>query len=365
MFNNTFSGKTVVITGHTGFKGSWLSMWLMKLGARVVGISSGIPSDPSHYEVSGLKQQLGGLFTDIRDLESLVEIFQKEKPDYVFHLAAQAIVSESYRAPVDTFSTNVLGTVNVLEAIRVTMDRCVAIVITSDKCYENVEWVWGYRETDRLGGKDIYSGSKGAAELAISSYINSFFNRRSGIRVGICRAGNVIGGGDWARDRIVVDCIRSWSRGEKVKIRNPDATRPWQHVLEPLSGYLLLAKSLTESGQLHGEAFNFGPENCESVPVVQLLHDLALEWGFNDPTESYEVTGETHFKEAGLLRLNCDKALFHLGWRPNLEYSEMVRFVGEWYREFYMRKDSTACLSRQQISQYEELGKARKRVWVQ
>ncbi len=158
MFNNTFSGKTVIITGHTGFKGSWLSMWLMKLGARVVGISSGIPTDPSHYEVSGLRQQLGGLFADIRNLESLVEVFQKEKPDYVFHLAAQAIVSESYRAPVDTFSTNVLGTVNVLEAIRIAMDCCVAIVITSDKCYDNVEWVWGYRETDRLGGKDIYSG---------------------------------------------------------------------------------------------------------------------------------------------------------------------------------------------------------------
>ena len=250
LFDNVFDKKKVIVTGHTGFKGSWLSTWLIELGADVHGISKDIPTNPSLFKELKLEEKLAHHVVDIRDCEKLSSLIQDIRPDFLFHLAAQPIVSTSYYEPAETISTNVIGTMNVLEALRGLENNCNAIIITSDKAYDNVEQVWGYKENDRMGGKDIYSGSKGAAELITKSYFHSYFSKNSNIQLAIGRAGNVIGGGDWARDRIVVDCMLSWALGEKVSIRNPEATRPWQHVLEPISGYLLTfsSKSLRTKG---------------------------------------------------------------------------------------------------------------------
>ena len=232
MFQNIYKNKKVLVTGHTGFKGSWLSVWLLKLGAHVVGIAKDIPTHPSMFEALGLEKRLTHYQADIRDLATMTQIIGNEKPDFVFHLAAQAIVSTSYKDPIETISSNVMGTANILEALRSSNHTCTAVIITSDKAYDNVEQVWGYKEDDKMGGKDVYSGSKGAAELVIKSYFNSFFKSSTcNVKLAIARAGNVIGGGDWAKDRIVVDCMVAWSKGEKVEIRSPQATRPWQHVL--------------------------------------------------------------------------------------------------------------------------------------
>ena len=248
-----FKKSTVLVTGHTGFKGTWLSIWLKQLGAIVHGVSFDIPSNPSHFTMANLSSQIVDHRLDIRDSESLEALIQEIQPDFVFHLAAQALVRPSYENPLETISINALGTANLLNALRSLKKSVVAIMITSDKAYDNLEWVWGYRETDRLGGKDPYSASKGMAELVIRTYVESFFNSSdSNIRVGITRAGNVIGGGDWALDRIVPDCMRAWSLNKTVDIRSPQATRPWQHVLEPLSGYLALASELEKNKQFHG-----------------------------------------------------------------------------------------------------------------
>lgn len=362
---SSYAGKTVLITGHTGFKGSWLTAWLLKLGARVVGISKGIPTAPSVFEVLGLAEHITHHIADVRDLPHLKAIVADEKPDFVIHLAAQAIVSLSYADPIETISTNTIGTMNVLESLRELDKPCVAVMITSDKCYDNVEWEWGYRETDRLGGRDVYSGSKGAAELVIRCYTDSFFrSENSKLRIGIGRAGNVIGGGDWARDRIVADCARAWSKQEAVEIRSPKATRPWQHVLEPLSGYLTLGAALAESGKLHGEAFNFGPRAEQNRTVLDLLQNLAEHWGYVDSAKAVRVTANIPFHEAGLLKLNCDKALFHLKWEPNLVYDETVSFVSNWYVGYYKEKEDMYALTCHQIDAYEALARARGRIWA-
>jgi len=269
---NIFKGKTILITGHTGFKGSWLSMWLAHLGAKIIGVSIDIPSVPSNFSASSIRDVVEDHRIDVRDSKAMKSLVEKVQPDFVFHLAAQALVRPSYENPLETIATNVLGTANVLDALRSLNKKVVAIMITSDKAYDNVEWVWGYRETDRLGGKDPYSASKGMAELAIRTYVESFFNKpNSNVRLGIARAGNVIGGGDWAIDRIVPDCMQAWSSGRVVDIRSPQATRPWQHVLEPLSGYLTLADSLAQSDVKHGEAYNFGPSADVNYPVSELM----------------------------------------------------------------------------------------------
>jgi CDP-glucose 4,6-dehydratase len=283
----------------------------------------------------------------------------------VFHLAAQAIVSVSYADPVETITTNAIGTMNILEALRKADHPCVAVMITSDKCYDNVEWVWGYRETDPVGGKDVYSGSKGAAELIIKSYLHSFFQDKSNpVRLGIGRAGNVIGGGDWAKDRIVVDCMRAWSEGRIVEIRSPSATRPWQHVLEPLSGYLSLGMALAKVDTLHGEAFNFGPRAEQNRTVVELLGDLGKYWNFARAEDAYKITGNIPFHEAGLLKLSCDKALFHLKWEPNLDYAETIKTVSEWYYTYYREKKDMYAYTLDQISGYERIASERNRVWT-
>ena len=283
----------------------------------------------------------------------------------MFHLAAQAIVSTSYESPVDTISINILGMVNVLEALRLTNHPCVAVIITSDKCYENVEWPWGYRETDHLGGNDIYSGSKGAAEIIFHSYFHSFF-KVSGcnLRLASARAGNVIGGGDWARDRIVADCMRNWSNNRAVEIRSPKATRPWQHVLEPLSGYLSLGAALYSSNKLGGESFNFGPRAEQNRTVLELLTDLSNYWNFDDPIKAYNVTADNAFHEAGLLKLNCDKALFELKWQSNLSYQDCVRFVSEWYYNYYRKDIDVFQMTLDQINLYELMARDKELIWA-
>lgn len=363
MFNNIFKEKKIIVTGHTGFKGSWLSMWLYKLGANVVGVSNDVPTTPSLFEVANLTQHIRDIRLDIRDFELLKKLFIDEKPDFVFHLAAQPIVSLSYSDPLGTFSTNLMGTAHVLEALRFLTNNCITVIVTSDKCYDNVEWEWGYKETDHLGGKDIYSGSKGGAELIFKSYFHSFLKKMPNHRIATARAGNVIGGGDWAADRIVPDCMRAWNRGESVEIRSPNATRPWQHVLEPLSGYLNLAQQLKENGVLNGRSFNFGPKSEYSHTVERLLKDLSLRWNFEHPDDAYKVTDDIKFQEAGLLKLNCDMALFYLKWLPTLNYDQLIDFTGSWYFEYYSGNTDLLKLSLDQIHEYERVASSKFITW--
>jgi CDP-glucose 4,6-dehydratase len=365
-FGGCYRAQDVVVTGHMGFKGGWLSLWLHHLGARVHGYSREVPSRPSLFEMTRLDEIVDHHVGDVRDLESVRRLLHLTRPRFVFHLAAQPIVALSYTDPVETISTNIMGTTIVLEALRSVTWPCVAIMITSDKCYDNVEWPWGYRETDRLGGKDVYSGSKAAAELVIRSYTHSFF-ATSGhpVRLAVGRAGNVIGGGDWAAERIVVDCIRAWTRQQPVQLRSPAATRPWQHVLEPLSGYLALGQALAESPAYNGETFNFGPLAEQSRTVVELLEDLALLWGLPSGHAAYEIVAHVPFAEAGLLRLNCDKALLALRWTPTLGYREYVTMTGEWYRRVLREQADARALSLAQIVEYESLAAARGLRWRQ
>ena len=353
---NIYKNKKVLVTGHTGFKGSWLITWLLKLGANVIGISKDIPTNPSMFEELDLEKDITHYIEDIRNLDKIIEIIEAEKPDFLFHLAAQPIVSTSYENPIETITSNVIGTTNILEALRLINHKCTAIIITSDKAYDNVEWVWGYKETDALGGKDIYSGSKGAAELVIKSYYHSFFkNKDSNIKLAVGRAGNVIGGGDWAKDRIVVDCMKNWSEGKKVEIRSPKATRPWQHVLEPLSGYLTLGAKLYEDESFNGEAFNFGPRAEQNRTVIELLEDLSKYWNFDSVDEAYTITDNIPFHEAGLLKLNCDKALFYLKWQATLAYKDTIRFTSEWYYDYYVNRKNMLDKTLSQINEYENL----------
>jgi CDP-glucose 4,6-dehydratase len=350
-----FSGKKVLITGHTGFKGSWLSLWLNQKGAKLYGISKDIPTNPSLFESLCLEQEMEHILLDVRDLPSLKSEVKRIEPDFIFHLAAQPIVSLSYEDPLETLTTNAIGTANVLEAVRGLQNKCVVICITSDKCYENVEWVWGYKETDMLGGKDIYSGSKAAAEIIIHSYYHSFIKKMPNIKMASVRAGNVIGGGDWATDRIVPDCMRSWSAGGKVEIRNPGATRPWQHVLEPLSGYLAIASELWNGGEFNGESYNFGPPSQNNITVMELLKKLGTSWDLHNSEDIYIQTGELKFHEAGLLQLNCDKALYDFKWQPTLSIEELIQFTGDWYYMYYHKQEDVIDFTKNQILSYEKM----------
>jgi len=358
MDTNMFKNKSILITGHTGFKGSWLSAWLSKLGAKVIGLSDRVPTEPAHYNL--IKDNLeSDLRIDVKDAESIFSIINEIQPSFLFHLAAQPIVLESYKNPLNTFNTNVMGTGNVLDALRRSNHKCTAIMITSDKCYDNVEWTYGYRETDRLGGKDPYSGSKGAAELVIHSYVESFFKKpESNISVGIGRAGNVIGGGDWAPYRIVPDCVQSWSQNKKPEIRNPFSTRPWQHVLEPLSGYITLAIALSQNEKLNGEAFNFGPPSYQNHTVKELVDEIITHWEGAEWVNKSQDNSTP--QEASLLKLNCDKALHSLWWQATLNFKETAKWTGDWYRTFY-EKGSVAAnqLTKKQIQDYMAIAKER------
>jgi CDP-glucose 4,6-dehydratase len=334
MFGGCYQGRRVLVTGHTGFKGTWLSAWLLELGARVAGYALEPPSTPSNFAASRLLERIRHFHGDIRDRERLSLAFAEFQPEVVFHLAAQALVRPSYEEPAGTFETNVLGTLNVLECLRNQPGIGAAVLITSDKAYRNVEWTWGYRENDTLGGEDPYSGSKGAAELVAYSYFHSFFKGEGRTAVATARAGNVIGGGDWARDRIVPDCMRSWSRGETVEIRSPAATRPWQHVLEPLSGYLLLGSELWKRNErVNRQSYNFGPNASVNQPVFELLSHLAKDWPGADV--KVDPAGTANRPEAVLLKLCCDKALADLRWQAVLSFDETVRLTSRWYRRYY------------------------------
>lgn len=362
MFAGVYSGRRVLVTGHTGFKGSWLSAWLLLLGAQVAGFSLGVPTKPANFEVLGLEGRLAHFLGDIRDRGALERVIAGFAPEMVFHLAAQSLVRRSYAEPITTFETNSLGTLNLLEALRHQPATRVAVIITSDKCYRNVEWAYGYRENDALGGDDPYSASKACAELICQAYDASFF-RHAGLRFATTRAGNVIGGGDWSPDRVVPDCIRAWSEGRTVMLRHPEATRPWQHVLEPLSGYLALGAGLwQDTAGLNGEAFNFGPAPTSNHSVLELTAALAGHW----PGAGWEMgLADRERRESTLLKLCCDKALDRLSWHALLSFSETIRLTAEWYRTYYVHGEGAmADLTRGQIQYFQARGDEEKMSWA-
>ena len=349
-----WNGSRVLVTGHTGFKGSWLSLWLQRKGANLCGIALEPPSKSNLFEDANVAQGMHSVIGDIRDIGLLRQTFQEHRPEIVFHLAAQSLVRASYQDPLGTYSTNVMGTANVLEAVRQTDSVRAVVVITTDKCYENLEWPWPYRETDRLGGYDPYSNSKACAELVVSAYRSSFFNPASygqhGVAIASVRAGNVIGGGDWAEDRLVPDIIRAFLEKRPVVIRNPKAIRPWQHVLEPLRGYLQVAESLCDEGPASGEAWNFGPEPSDAQPVEWIVRELASAWGEGAGWESAEGT-QPH--EAHTLKLDWSKAQSRLGWQPVLRLNEALKMTAEWYKVKLTPTDMHQFTSFQ-IQSYEE-----------
>ncbi|MCX6651890.1 MAG: CDP-glucose 4,6-dehydratase [Methanomassiliicoccales archaeon] len=346
-----YRNKRVLVTGHTGFKGGWLSFWLAKLGSEVTGFSNEIPTKPSFYEAVGLKERVDSIMGDVRDLDKVSEVVRESRPDYIFHLAAQPLVRRSYDRPVETFDVNVMGTVNVMEAARESRSLQALVCITSDKCYENDERAGAYRETDRLGGKDPYSASKGAAEIAIASYRRSFYERSKERRTALvsARAGNVIGGGDWAADRIVPDCIRALSRKKAVVLRDPGATRPWQHVLEPLSGYLILALKAGKDPARYNGAWNFGPAKGQNLSVEELVKMIIEEWGEG----SWRVRRPSASPpESHALRLDCTKARDELDWRPVLPIDRAIKMTVSWYKEHLEQETDMARLSGDQIKEY-------------
>jgi CDP-glucose 4,6-dehydratase len=335
-----WQGKKVFITGHTGFKGSWLSVWLQSLGATVVGYSLPAPTQPNLFEVANVAEGMISMTGDIRDLSALQAALSQHQPDIVLHMAAQPLVRYSYLHPVETYATNVMGTVNVLEAVRHTESVKVAVVITTDKCYENREWVWGYREHEPMGGKDPYSSSKGCAELVVSAYRDSYFSPeqydRHGVAVASARAGNVIGGGDWALDRLIPDIMRAIQENRPVLIRSPRAIRPWQHVLEPLSGYLCLAEHLWHHGPEFAEGWNFGPSDEDAKPVAWIVDHLTKLWGDG---ASWQIDGASHPHEATYLKLDCSKAKARLGWTPRTSLGTALDWIVEFYRAYQQQQN--------------------------
>jgi CDP-glucose 4,6-dehydratase len=351
---NFWRDKRVLLTGHTGFKGGWLAAWLHRLGATVCGYSLAPPTTPSLSELAQLEQRMCSVRGDIRDAGHLASAVQAFQPDVVFHLAAQSLVRLSYNSPLETLEANVTGTVNVLEAIRAAASVRVGIIVTSDKCYENRGAPWSYREGEPLGGHDPYSASKACAEILTSAWRRSYLSAEVGRAVGIAsaRAGNVIGGGDWADARLVPDIVRALTAGKAVKIRNPNATRPWQHVLEPLCGYLLLAERLWEQPNQYSEAWNLGPDPGEVQPVAQVVARMTQAWGVG---ASWEVEADQQkLHEATDLAIDSSKARARLGWQPRLKLADAVDWTAEWYREQSRGADAFGLMERQ-IERYERL----------
>lgn len=325
-FADVYAGRRVLLTGHTGFKGSWLALWLRQLGAQVTGLALSPGTRPNHWDLLGL--DLPEHRVDLRDDQAVLEAVDQTRPEMVFHLAAQSLVRRSYQAPLDTWSTNVLGTVNLLDACRVIPGVRAIIAVTSDKCYENRDWVWGYRETDRLGGHDHYSASKAAAELVVASYRRAHFHRDGSPAIATARAGNVIGGGDWAEDRLIPDLVRAVARGMPLQVRYPGATRPWQHVLESLSGYLSLGWRLLDEGHCFADAWNFGPDSHSDRTVLATLEGMRAYW----PGVRWEIQDAPQPHEAMFLRLDSAKARQRLGWQSVWGFAEALRATSEWYR---------------------------------
>ncbi len=331
MFDDTYKDKVVIVTGDTGFKGSWLAIWLKNLGVKVIGISLPPKTPRDNYVVCGLHEKIIHIDQDIREFDQLLKIYDKYQPEMVFHLAAQSLVLEGHLNPMDTYSTNLMGTVNVLEAIRLTKSVKVGVIITSDKCYKNKEWIYGYRENDRLGGNDPYSSSKAGCELIVNSYIQSFFNKNNTAKIASARAGNVTGGGDWAENRIVPDCIRALETKQPILIRNPNSVRPWQHVLEPLSGYLKLGSLLYDydNGTNFVGAWNFGPSTENMLTVKELAAEIVNQWGGGEISCQDQ---EEEFGESKLLQLNISKAVNKLKWQPKLNLAETLKYTIKEYK---------------------------------
>lgn len=354
-FNNVYKGKRVLVTGHTGFKGSWLSIWLKELGAEVIGYSLEPYTEKDNFVLSHLSEKIVDIRGDIRDRKHLRAIFDKYKPEIVFHMAAQPLVRLSYDIPVETYETNLMGTINILEEIRNCKNTKIGIMITTDKCYENKEQIWGYRENESFGGYDPYSSSKGACEIAIQSWRNSFFNpkdyEKHGKSIASVRAGNVIGGGDWAKDRIVPDCIRALEEGKDIEIRSPKSIRPWEHVLEPLSGYLLLGQKMMEDPIKYCEGWNFGPNLDAIVNVWEVAEKIVKNYVKGNLKD---ISNPNALHEAKLLLLDITKSRFELGWKPTLTINESIELTTEWYKRYKNEDVYQLCVK--QINEFSKLG---------
>lgn len=351
LLKTAYSGRTVFVTGCSGFKGSWLSVWLTTLGARVVGYALKPPTEPSMFRSLSLPKHITSIEADVRDEAALTQAVKTYKPDIVFHLAAQPLVRYSYLEPKETFETNIMGTVNVLEAVRHTGTVKSIVVVTTDKCYENREWMYGYRETDPLGGYDPYSASKGCTELVVNAFRSSFFTG-SGIGLASARAGNVIGGGDWAADRLLPDFVRAVVGNKSIRIRNPHSTRPWQYVLEPLSGYLLLGALLLDEPERYGSAWNFGPRDTDVLSVEEILKLAIAQWGAG----SVEIEAGKQLHEANLLKLDISKAEAYLKWHPVFSYRDAIKRTVEWYKRYYEEPSGDMFLfTVEQIKEYKQV----------
>jgi CDP-glucose 4,6-dehydratase len=358
-FNSFYNKKKVLVTGHTGFKGSWLSIWLNELGANVVGYALSPNTNPNHFEASSLDKVIKSYIGDVRNYEELENVIKTEKPEIIFHLAAQPLVGLSYKDPRLTYETNVMGTVNLLDIVRNVDFVKEVVIITTDKCYQNNEWVWGYRENDRLGGHDPYSSSKACAELVTSAFRSSFFQNRN-IRIVTARAGNVIGGGDWSLNRIVPDCVKAFSQNNPIKLRNPNSVRPWQHVLESLSGYLLLGSKISENKEF-ADSWNFGPMSQKYFTVGELVKEFIKHWNLNET--SFIESEESTFHETNVLKLDCSKAKQLLNWESIWDFEKTIEETSLWYKSFYYDKSDVYQLSVSQIKNYISSANEVKMIW--